>query len=947
MIRGLRHWRGAVMLLATIAGGIPAPALAAMVDGVAPKTAVAAKVAAKLAAPGAWSPDAESQFMLDVRIRQTQLGDGVRAYQTPEGACLVLSDLITALDLPMTIDGAQGTASGWAFVEKNRLKLEFTRGQATYGAAGTNEPIPVGAARQTPEGWCVDTAALTRWFGISFRPMLNASILILQSEAKLPAELTAERHARAARVHPAKIDLASLPQVRLPYRLWRAPALDFVVDGGVTYDARTGTRINRRAAIVAAGEIAQMSYDARITTNAKGLPSNVRFRAYRADPEGGLLGPAKATQFAFGDVDSLPTATTRSISSGRGAMITNRPLVQPNAFDRTTLTGELPPGWEAEVYRNGELLGFAPPSDDGRYHFDDVPLLFGENRIEIVSYGPQGQTRSRIETLNVAGDSVTPGKTQYWVGVVDPGRDLLDFRKHRITAVAGAPVGLGPVVAAPVKPSGREAGLKATALIEHGLSKRMSVAALVQSLVVDDQRVTFVEGSIRRAIGPALVEVAAARDSKGGTAVRAAMLAKFGSVNVSAQSLMLHDFAANARGLAGDHRIAIDAPLKIGRMSLPLHGDIRLAQSADGRSEMQAHVRTSVLLSRFNLATDIAYHRIRPGGGSGGSPGESGIDVGLIGSGRIGRVRVRGSSQWSVSPSAKFRTAELSAYWSTSENADWEGVVGYDADVRRARLRVSHIRRFSTMAVAASLEGASDGSVAVGLGLNFSLDAGHGGLRLSRQTLASSGSVRAHVYRDLNANGVRDSDEPDEPGALITAGQRIADAPTDRRGRAAVGGLENYRAVAIGLDLESLKDPTLVPIKAAQVVVPRPGVSAEVEIGLSGGGDVEGVLVKSGGGGWEGLSIELVDVAGQVIATQRSDYDGYFLFDRVGYGTYHVRLTAASAAIAKCDAAIGAAFTVSAKTAILRLGTLVLGRGPPQVAAKGVVASDDLPTGTQ
>ena len=221
------------------------------------------------------------------------------------------------------------------------------------------------------------------------------------------------------------------------------------------------------------------------------------------------------------------------------------------------------------------------------------------------------------------------------------------------------------------------------------------------------------------------------------------------------------------------------------------------------------------------------------------------------------------------------------------------------------------------------------------------------GLRLSRQTLASSGSVRAHVYRDLNANGVRDSDEPDEPGALITAGQRIADAPTDRRGRAAVGGLENYRAVAIGLDLESLKDPTLVPIKAAQVVVPRPGVSAEVEIGLSGGGDVEGVLVKSGGGGWEGLSIELVDVAGQVIATQRSDYDGYFLFDRVGYGTYHVRLTAASAAIAKCDAAIGAAFTVSAKTAILRLGTLVLGRGPPQVAAKGVVASDDLPTGTQ
>ena len=40
-------------------------------------------------------------------------------------------------------------------------------------------------------------------------------------------------------------------------------------------------------------------------------------------------------------------------------MVTNRPLDQPSAFDRTSFKGDLPSGWDAEIYRNGELLGFA------------------------------------------------------------------------------------------------------------------------------------------------------------------------------------------------------------------------------------------------------------------------------------------------------------------------------------------------------------------------------------------------------------------------------------------------------------------------------------------------------------------------------------------------------------------------------------------------------------
>ena len=46
--------------------------------------------------------------------------------------------------------------------------------------------------------------------------------------------------------------------------------------------------------------------------------------------------------------------------------------------------------------------------------------------------------------------------------------------------------------------------------------------------------------------------------------------------------------------------------------------------------------------------------------------------------------------------------------------------------------------------------------------------------------------------------------------------------------------------------------------------MPRPGVPAEVQIGLVGGGDIEGAMMKSGELGFEGLDLELVDAGGKV-----------------------------------------------------------------------------------
>jgi hypothetical protein len=889
---GGRFWlRKAALLLALGAGSV---------GGTAP-----------LAESKPWKADPDEQFLLDINIHQLRLGDTVRAYNPPEGTCVVLGDFLTALDVPMRIDLTARKASGWAFKENNKIAIDMASLQASYGTK--SEEIAPGTVRETPEGWCVQTSALGRWFGVTVKPMTSGSLLMLESDEKLPVELAMERKQRAAHLHKASFDLATLPQVRVPYRMWRAPALDFVVSGGLTYRASNGVKVDRQSSVYAAGEIAHLSYDSQISTDSSGMPNLLRLRVFRSDPDARLLGPLKATHVGFGDVEGFDTRLTGAVAAGRGAVVTNRPLTARTAFDRTRLEGDLPTGWEAEIYRNGELLGFAKSDASQRYAFDDVQLLYGENTVRVVLYGPQGQVREREELIDVAQDNVPKGKTWYWLGANQPSRDLISLEKP---------------------PDGGFTRGQAALSVEHGLDTRTSVGVLARAMLIDDQRLTFVEGTVRRSVGNAILEVSASRESTGGTAAHAQLLGKFGPVYVNVDALIANDFHLQGSGTpqtSREVRAGLDTPIKVGNTLIPAHAEAHFAQHADGSRTLEAASRLSATIDRFNLGAEVRYRKDEAPTGP-PTPGE--FRLGLLGSGHVGPVRIRGSTEFDVKPSARFRSAELSAYWSASEESDWEGVLAYDRLQNRGRARLTHIMRMQSFALALTGEATTKGDVALGFNLNFSLDPRHG-LTLSRQPMAEGGMVHATVFRDENENGQLDPGEPLEKGALITTGPRQTQRKTDAKGSVTIGGLTAFVPVPVGIDVTSLDDPMLVPKKAIQVVVPRPGVAADVAIALVGGGDVEGALIKSGELGYEGVDLELVDGSGKVVGTARSDFDGFFLFERVPYGSYRLRVSAASASAAGIASDLDVSVKVTTEKSIVRLGS-IQARVQPRIAAADV-----------
>src|SRR5512139_2588368 len=121
-----------------------------------------------------WQPSEDDSLLFEVQLGQYRLGNGVRGYQTPDGVCVNLPDIVTALDVAITVDKPAGVARGWAFDEHNQLKIDRNTGKVRI--ADRQLALSAGAIRDTPEGWCVLAKSLSSWLGVELAPDLSNAL---------------------------------------------------------------------------------------------------------------------------------------------------------------------------------------------------------------------------------------------------------------------------------------------------------------------------------------------------------------------------------------------------------------------------------------------------------------------------------------------------------------------------------------------------------------------------------------------------------------------------------------------------------------------------------------------------------------------------------------------------------------------------------------------------
>ena len=818
----------------------------------------------------------EDEVILAVRLDRHLLSDGVIGYLHRGGVLLPLGEMARLMELAIATDPLAGQAEGWMLTENRRFFLDTAR--RTVVIAGQRQGYPAALVEPHRDDIYVDAALLSRWLPVDLTYDLAALTLVVASREPLPVEQRLERQARWRFLVTGPVARRQYDRVATPHRAWDWPLVDNTLGYRFTRTGGHGQQTVHYSTL-ATGDLAFLDTNLFIAGEREDPVSAARLTMGRTDPDGGLLGGL--TELSAGDVftPQLPLIARGRV--GRGLRLSSFPVVRSSEFDRTTLRGDLPPGWEVELYRNDVLFDFQLSRADGRYEFVDVPLLFGNNVLRLAFYGPQGQRRDEVQRFHVGQGLVRPGRQHVALSLNQEEQDLL-------------PVGRAPrTVDDPDR--GR---LRAIADYQIGVTNRLSLAGSAASYSLDGQRRGYLALGARATALGTFARFDASSDLSGGWAMLGSVQGRLLGVNYLAEHTELRAFTSDLFNELADpprrrSSLRVDGALAglggLPRIGLTLGGSGE--QRASGRWAYEATNRLSTFVGGVQASHTLTLDHDRVG--DLGTRTE--VDGQLLVNWRWRRLLLRGLVSYSVRPDAAVDT--VSGTWDHDIGRHTSTRVTVDRQLTgdtRTRLSAGLNTVFADMALGLNGHVDDRGDIAVGLSLSFALgrEPRRERLVVAPRRIATGGAVSARAFLDINQNRVFDADDRPIPGARFTGAGR--DVTTDADGIALITDIASHAPTAVAIDLASIEEPYWVPLIKGHEIVPRPGKTITLDYPMTATGEIDGTVFLRRDGTPTAVSnvrMELIDAQGMVVGRARSAFDGFYLFDLVVPGRYRVRVS--------------------------------------------------------
>ncbi len=544
---------------------------------------------------------------------------------------------------------------------------------------------------------------------------------------------------------------------------------------------------------------------------------------------------------------------------GRGIMFTNSPYARPALFGLQTLRGDLPPGWTIEAYRNGELVAVDTVGRASGYQLQ-MPVLYGENPVDLLAVGPFGQTRALSQNLRILADLLPRDRSEYgvsfaqcrlrqqclaagtfdlriglterWtmrVGVDGVARDSVGWRQGPYLSFIGAPL---PSVAVQLD----AAAMSRTRLAVNLEPSRQLRLSLEQQWFGSDP------------LDPLLTARRRAQSSV--YAYWRSMGVKQTTVEASVDRSLFLDGGDLLRGRLG-----------VGTQTagMRLQPYLRIDQSSRGSYAQRAAGLEAVLLPNANRGRYIGAALLRV----------------------IGEVDARGRA---VREAVTLAMPMPGAFRVDAGVAFQAGQRGPIATLTMSR-DLNAIRSYTSAMMS---QGASSATQSV-----------QGSALLSRESrrpqfvtgpsLQRTG-VTGVVFLDRNANGIRDAGEPSVPNVLVQVGTGYAHSDAD--GRYRVWDLVPFVPLPIVIDSTSLPSPLWIPTLTHANLEAGPNRFEPLDIPLVAGGVVEGRIVwnRPGGTSLPPVPLIITNARGEVVARAASFSDGEYVVFGVRPGTLTVRV---------------------------------------------------------
>lgn len=161
--------------------------------------------------------------------------------------------------------------------------------------------------------------------------------------------------------------------------------------------------------------------------------------------------------------------------------------------------------------------------------------------------------------------------------------------------------------------------------------------------------------------------------------------------------------------------------------------------------------------------------------------------------------------------------------------------------------------------------------------------------------VASYGALSAQAFVDANGNGRMDPGEKPLPGAGVFVNGVARPEGSDAEGILYQHSIPADIRAKVVVNPSTLPDPMMQPGGEGFTFIPRAGHTTRLDLTVIQTGDVNGTVYLDGPSGarpFPGVTLELVGADGQVAASARSAYDGYYELQNFRPGAYTLRVNA-------------------------------------------------------
>lgn len=816
--------------------------------------------AAPAAAPAQQQTSDGNLLLLETRVDQYVVSDGLSAYQSGNAILLPLGELARLLTIAIRSQPAQGTASGYVLKEERGFSLDLARALVTLG--DKTEPLDTARVEVEADDLYVDSRLLARWLPVDLDIDLSTMSLRVHPRETLPLQLRFDRESRRKQAGPrAGYVNPGYPRLDTPYQLMGMPVVDQTLGLDVRRAAGSHGNANATYTAYVAGDLLAMESSLFVNSSRQKPTPDLRFTLARHDPDASLLGALHARSFEIGSVPvpGVPNIALNS-ASGTGVTLSNRPLTQPTSFDRHSLQGNLPPGWDVELYFNEALVGFQQSRPDGKYSFDNQPLIFGPNEFRLVFHGPLGQARVERQSFLLEQSLTAPGEFYY------------NFAQQRDKA----------------------GNSRTTAQFDVGLTDSLSATGGMARLPVAGQDQRYVNLGLRAFWQSFIVSADLARAQTGGSLGALGLRTRIGGVSIDASRAYLHDFTSDLF-LAGGDSVRIRDRLRIdGIIPFDFMARVPIALEAK-RTQLQSGAVNDELagrISTFRYGTAISNSLRWQATGAQGSADDT-----LQVSRRIAGIGISGQLIYGLKPAASLVSAAISA--------DKSLAAGYLLNLGVARsfasdetvLSAGLSKVLGRYGLGVNASYSTRGAMAFGVQLFTSIgrEPRRSTWFYDAQPMANSGAASIRLFVDKNLNGVMDAGEEPIKGASFTVNGGTHQIHTDEAGIAHLTHLPTRQGVDIAVDAGSLEDPQWVAQKKGARIVPRPGTVAQFDFPIITTGEIDGTVYLLENGAKHAIgdvALELLDARHKVIGEAKSAADGYYIVPAVAPGDYLLRPSA-------------------------------------------------------